>query len=476
MHYIMTICVCAQPFRLKYSAANALAHLMMKRRKLSNALIADRQSDDGSLPLISVTSLPGQLLGFIGAGMAIPLPMQPKKLKSDLGQKAILDELDTLFKKHLGMPDPQRIGVNLTKRSGRSDTSFSYTKAEVSEWMWSVIASYVDAKILASLPRDSNRKDARRCKSQQHLNALDGHGWPIDDAEWRCGANAIISLLQSDDSQTWPIDCSGGCSSKGVDPYLKPTSTDEVIEYVAEAVLHFTDVKLNMSLLHDHFGPLCLTLEPSLFLAKTLVRSTILEELVGNTLAIVVRRRQFESDWMVVLCLGGDEENTLARVSQELVESREQMLHLKMEVTRGRLDRVRDLCGRSLVVVQPGSHATTWRGDKRIASNIKMHQDVCGLLGAHTACIATSKLSRYYREVALSGSSDQASKLLDTYGNDRRLREALLRYDEAVELYAVSEMDKVKQKQPTSTTPLTNTIRALTCRRAMLCLYTYAHM
>ena len=110
-----------------------------------------------------------------------------------------------------------------------------------------------------------------------------------NDAEWERGANFIGNAL--------PFYNREDANADGNSVVLKPMTTDEVVQIIAESCSHAIGVSVDESILHEHVGPLCLRIEPSLFLAKTMLRTKVVEAVLGSSLALIVRRRQFESDW-----------------------------------------------------------------------------------------------------------------------------------------------------------------------------------
>ena len=104
---------------------------------------------------------------------------------------------------------------------------------------------------------------------------------------------------------------------------------------------HAIGVPVGEEMLHAHVCPLCLHIEPSRFLAKTILRSCIVGEILGSGLALIVRRRQFENDWCCVLeC---EDVSPMSIALSDLVQTRAQFVELKAAISSGRLDRAREL-------------------------------------------------------------------------------------------------------------------------------------
>jgi len=371
--------------------------------------------------------------------MALPLPMMHKGITT-LRQDTLERDIERMFREHLGVDVSRRVGVKMVLMAGPKDSAYSYSKAEVAEWMWCVVASYVDAKVISLLPRQGSLRATRHGKSQLYVAAHGGNAWPRNDDEWQRGADVLVSLL--DMPESCPDQILWGLSGTNLDKQLsplRPTSIDDVVDYIWEAISTATGVNVDKILLHEHLGPVCLHLEPSIFLAKTLTRSFLLGEIVGETLSMLVRRRQYESDWKVMLRV--DESGVLSCVGQELADLHKRMAHIKSNVADGSFNQVRDTCGRSFILTRP-NHSSSWGGDKLKESRLKKHEDICGLVGTNATCAANVKLSKYYREIAVSGAHEQALDLLKSSGNQRRLSEYLLHYDEALEHLIADKLNK----------------------------------
>jgi hypothetical protein len=402
---------------------------MGKKAKLTDFFneYADRRV--GTDLLISVPQLAAHIHEVVGPNLPLPFPIDASISRNTVGIITVQDGLASMFADHLGIPCVMRVGESL--RAGRHVTTHAYYKAEVCEWLWTVLASYIDAKILSALSRITNARTERRGSTKQRVDALKGDGWPRNDSEWARGARFILSTQPSaiDLGSSSNSDCSG-------DPLLQHIALDDVIDYLSEACSHASGASVDKSVLHQHFGPICLVIEPSLFLAKTLVKGKILEEVIGKSLAIIARRRQYESDWFVVV--GVDESDTIAVVSQELFDSRKQHIDVKVLIANGRLDRLPEICGRSLVIATNTPKLSTWRADKTFQSKQRRYDDVRALVAANMGFTATAFSSKYYTQLAMSGSAE-CSRIASTYG----LRLNILHVEEALEMYIAREISRV---------------------------------
>ena len=66
--------------------------------------------------------------------------------------------------------------------------------------------------------------------------------------------------------------------------------------------------------------------EPSLLLAKALLRTFVVDAVVGSPVAMIIRRHQFGIDWGHSPPWGTEEANPLTEAINELLESRKQMV------------------------------------------------------------------------------------------------------------------------------------------------------
>ena len=102
---------------------------------------------------------------------------------------------------------------------------------------------------------------------------------------------------------------------------------------------------------------------PKRLLAKTLLRTNVVDAVLGSSLATMVRRRQFETErgqmWDTV-----DERNPTSLVIKELLETRSKLIQVQTAVAAGRLDRVSEICGKGLVVASARKKQQHWQAEK----------------------------------------------------------------------------------------------------------------
>ena len=162
--------------------------------------------------------------------------------------------------------------------------------------------------------------------------AYEGLGWPEDDQAWsRC----IAFLVQAMPFVGVQADSSADCK------LAEPTSIDDVVQEIADSCFYAIGVPVDKTMIHELVGPLCLQIEPSSFLAKTLLRTDVVSAVVGVSLTRTIRRREYENVWGE-LCLA-PESNPLAEVITELLESRRKLQDVQTAASLGRLGQVLSL-------------------------------------------------------------------------------------------------------------------------------------
>eukprot|EP00973_Karenia_brevis_P044771 6200604-Karenia_brevis.AAC.1 len=108
----------------------------------------------------------------------------------------------------------------------------------------------------------------KRGKFGTELNSLrTGSGWPESEDDFQRVAAHIVQALPH-----------GGTHM------LTPHSIDKVVQDILDMVFIATNATISATSLRDHIAPICQLLEPTEFLAKTLVRCDIMEEVMGKEL------------------------------------------------------------------------------------------------------------------------------------------------------------------------------------------------
>jgi hypothetical protein len=199
-----------------------------------------------------------------------------------------------------------------------------------------------------------------------------GGNWPHDDAEWdRCARDLTNTL---------PYDAAA---------MLDPISVDDVVSYIREVCVHASCVDINENILRDHISPLCMHIQPSVFLAKTLLRCIVLDEVVGTTVANAVRRYAYENDWKVPLEVSNDASSSIAMLNatvQELVDTRRLLVEARTLSAAGRHDLVRESLGDSLVLAKaPPQRCTRLLDYQRESERVLHYVSLQNLIENHMA-------------------------------------------------------------------------------------------
>ena len=156
-----------------------------------------------------------------------------------------------------------------------------------------------------------------------------------------------------------PIECS-----------LEPLSIEGLVEYIAECVARVAGVAVDETLLKAHVAPICQLAEPSIFLARTLCRCSLMVEIIGMALSAKLRAFILSSDFK--LELPDDHASTCQTLLQELVETRQALTKLRLQVAAGvqnHIDHDVDDCGVNTLVLRTTDLRAS--GVKHVAANHK---------------------------------------------------------------------------------------------------------
>ncbi len=359
----------------------------------------------------------------------LPLPHTTYRTSSPMSNASIEDGLATMFKR-LGLEHPQRCGDSARKHF----TTHAFTKPEVYEFFWQNMAWHVDIRIQSYLPSDqssSYRSKRINMKKSPYEHQVSSGGskqvWPRNHTEW-IQASAVVALgIPGVECLNDVFEC------------VKPTSVDDVVDYIVEACMYALGAKVDAATLHQHIGPLCLNIEPSKFLANTLIRTNVLSEVLGDALSTIVRRWQYENDWQLELPIGS--EDYLSIAIQELTDTRCELLDLKATCASGRLDLVRGKLGKTMVLSSSTPRLCNWKADKEKASRKSWHDKVRLLVSTNANFRCLGKSMAFITELTLKGRD--ASGEVDHIHGDRMLWEYVSWLDEAPDGYIQENLRKV---------------------------------
>jgi len=217
------------------------------------------------------------------------------------------------------------IGKMLARRGLAADgrRNGPFTLAEVTETLWDAVA---DLLPLVQQPRQRQLAKKRRVT---HI---------LDEAAFGRAGTAVLEAMYA------------GTEIAAV--YKAPLCMEAVVDHIADACEDAFGHKADADTLNSHVAPVCHAYEPSLFLAKTIIRSGIADEVFGCSLAKRLRRECFLKDWDLGL---ESYECTVARdaVIPELLAKHAQLLRIKQEVARGDINKIRAISGDPMFGLEP---------------------------------------------------------------------------------------------------------------------------
>ena len=267
---------------------------------------------------ISVRALTRALPKISGEGLPFPNglfeELSNRKNRRELSEDMLRRQIERAFSRRaLPMPEGPVHGM-----------SFSFE--EVLETIWDLMARKIDELMLHTVlgPRHKKQKVA----VGEHVSTP----WPSteeESGEWASASLAMIKAMPAAES-------------------AEQTHLDAVVADIAETCVGAIGLRVDANLLRAHFGPVCTMVEPSAFLAATLLRTDMLSEMIGNCLAIRLRLYCFSIDWCIVSVWNGV--GNLQDAVQELLESRQQLLEIKAANASGHVASLRELCGPSKVL------------------------------------------------------------------------------------------------------------------------------
>jgi len=392
---------------------------MKRKHNASVSLQCDRLAKDSGQELMSLRRVVDTVANVVGDGLPLPTPFQWMYVKGggSAKQATIQKSLDRMFETHMAIPNPHRI--SRVVGPGPPDKFPSYITSDVGEWLWSVVAEYVDAKILSTLPRTSTIKSDKAGKAYYQVDAEDGRGWPRSDDEWHQGAS-LIALWLNDAGEL-----------------LDNVSVDTVVAYIIDSVMHSTGVTIDTSMVQEHFSAVMTHIEPSIFLAKTLLRSSLIAEFVGDALAIEARRRQIESDWNISFTT---DDTLLTRVSQEMADTRKLVVAAKRCKD---MNAIRDLLGMPLVVTENSYRGVNLRSQQDFLRRKSHYQNLTGMVAAHVTVSGNCKLSGFYRALGANPDDiDAAVVHLNKCWGVKPLRELALNTDDGLDIMQRDDFQK----------------------------------
>jgi hypothetical protein len=140
----------------------------------------------------------------------------------------------------------------------------------------------------------------------------------LDEQSWADAATHLV------------VDVVGGFDAE--DDLLEPICSENLCAIIANIIKSATSVQVDTYLLLEHIAPLCRLVEASRFVAHIICRCDIIVEIIGNTIARVVRAYAHRS----AHCMYLEPDRDIAqRLVQELVDTRQSLTKLKCAAAAG---------------------------------------------------------------------------------------------------------------------------------------------
>jgi len=124
---------------------------------------------------------------------------------------------------------------------------------------------------------------------------------------------------------------------------FEPISVEECAQQIAEVCALDFGVNVDWLFIRDHLSPLCSNIKPSRFLVKTILRSDLMKEFVGDTLAKTLRiyefRRTFDMAFQPPPSI------SMQELMQELIDAKSSIGEAKNAAQIGDARRVSNVLG-----------------------------------------------------------------------------------------------------------------------------------
>jgi hypothetical protein len=189
--------------------------------------------------------------------------------------------------------------VKSSKGSGKCPRSVVVFH-ELVALIWDTIALQID--------RHMQIDDAKKQKITSCNTVCKRYVWPASDEEFTRAGRILLEACCLDP-----------------DTYLRPTSVEEcACEINALCDAAFNAELVDLTVIRDHISPICiLELEPSRFLAHVIARSSVMHELVGETLSSRLVRWMHCN--MFKIEMHEDPFLTIHMLSRELIRTRNEL-------------------------------------------------------------------------------------------------------------------------------------------------------
>ncbi len=328
---------------------------------------ADRVATDDSTQLLMSLSAMGSISDLMSDNETSVLPtfmsMRAHEFRSRVSPQTLSNAFTAMFERR-GLEMPTRVGVQriTADGSGRKSSTIAYACGEVCELLWDSVAQYIDCKVVSSLSTSAKKALLPESVFYKRCGKLKQGGWPSSEEVFSRTAKALVSVM--------PVQAVG---------QLAPGSIDTVMEVICNETFMATGLDVDRELLSDHISQVCMQLEPTPFLAKTLLRAQVMQEVLGDAVAQRVRSYCFRSEWRIDVPSVTTDESFHQAVMQELHEARKALHDVRLHLASGHTQRAIDASGVPCVV-------TAEEGvQSKITTNKGAHTQRC----VHDAAVAS---------------------------------------------------------------------------------------
>lgn len=251
----------------------------------------------------------------------------------------------------------------------------------------------------------------------------------LNDNVWSCIGRCIVSssaMLSTEDA-------------------LRTTDIDPCAAKVVESVALGIGVEVDEFVVRDMIAPICNHMETSDFLALTLMKTSMLHEIVGERLARVARgalhNRVFTVDLDSVISA-----NLLQCVMDDLVQTRKQLIGVKCSASRGDVFELAKLGNQSLLQCKKKEELCS--ADQKL-KNIYMplvstlvKSNMAFKTSADTvAQIATLSMNAIFET---ERPENEILSFVDKLPKAQSLARHMRNIDSAIDLYTKATIDKVR--------------------------------
>lgn len=223
----------------------------------------------------------------------------------------------------------------------------AYSLSDVTLMLWCFVTKLIDAEVHRLLGRGPQRKKARH--RAIGVNDVPSQDWPTSLAQWLHTARFLQGAMSG----------TVGC--------LEPVSIDQCAEQITLWCASAFGASVDDASVRERLAPICAKLEPSVFLAATISRTSLTTDMIGETLA--TRLGSYVTSAMMDTREHHTDENVLDCIIAELCATRAELAKVRVAAANNDMHGVLDICGPGMVLTATPRHRTlkgcTTMDDKR---------------------------------------------------------------------------------------------------------------